>query len=108
MDEFWSVLGLEPTRDSAAIKRAYAEQTKLCHPEEDPEGFLVLQPEKPEAEEPAFLLIGEPGWSLTDRPPLLDEGPNPFADHEAARAFLSPRCLEQPLAWSFTGWHGSG
>ena len=43
MDEFWSVLGLEPTRDSAAIKRAYAEQTKLCHPEEDPEGFLVLR-----------------------------------------------------------------
>ena len=119
MDEFWSVLGLEPTRDSAAIKRAYAEQTKLCHPEEDPEGFLVLrqayqralayaeggaQPEKPEAEEPAFRLPGEPGWSLTDRPPLLDEGPNPFADHEAARAFLSPRCLEQSLAWSFADY----
>ena len=123
MDELWTVLGLEATKDVSAIKRAYAERAKTCHPEEDPEGFMKLrqayqaalayaeggaQPEKPEAEEPAFLLPGEPGWSLTDRPPLLDEGPNPFADHEAARAFLSPRCLEQPLAWSFTGWHGSG
>ena len=117
MDEFWSVLGLEPTRDSAAIKRAYAEQTKLCHPEEDPEGFLVLRqayqqalayaeggapPEKPEAEEPAFRLPGEPGWSLTDRPPLLDEGPNPFADHEAARAFLALYTSKQnkdPKKW---------
>ena len=43
MNGFWSVLGLEPTEDIAAIKRAYAEKTRLCHPEEDPEGFLRLR-----------------------------------------------------------------
>lgn len=30
------ILELEPTRNISAIRRAYA----ICHPEEDPEGFL--------------------------------------------------------------------
>lgn len=38
----WQVLGLEPTADKAAIRHAYAKKTKLCHPEEDPEGFNAL------------------------------------------------------------------
>ena len=33
MEAMWSLLGLEPTRDISAIKRAYASQTKLYHPE---------------------------------------------------------------------------
>ena len=40
MDAIWTALGLEPTKDVSAIKRAYAEKAKTCHPEEDPEGFL--------------------------------------------------------------------
>ena len=43
MSGFWAVLELEPTRDVSAIKRAYAEKAKTCHPEEDPEGFLNLR-----------------------------------------------------------------
>ncbi len=43
MDAIWTVLGLEPTKDVSAIKRAYAEKAKTCHPEEDPEGFLQLR-----------------------------------------------------------------
>lgn len=39
----WSVLGLEPTRDVSAIRRAYARKSRECHPEEDPEGFLRLR-----------------------------------------------------------------
>lgn len=39
---FWSLLGLEPTTDKTAIRHAYAEKTKACHPEEDPEGFDEL------------------------------------------------------------------
>ena len=35
MDELWTVLGLEATKDVSAIKRAYAERAKTCHPEED-------------------------------------------------------------------------
>lgn len=35
----WRVLGLEPTRDLAAIRRAYAAAAKKYHPEEQPEEF---------------------------------------------------------------------
>ena len=40
---FWSVLGLEATRDLAVIKRAYAARLKDCHPEDDPAGFQKLR-----------------------------------------------------------------
>ena len=40
----WQVLGLSgPTADKKAIKRAYAQQVKLYHPEEHPEEFQALQ-----------------------------------------------------------------
>ena len=82
MDELWTTLGLDPTKDVSAIKRAYAEKAKTCHPEEDAEGFLKLRqayqaalayaegregavspPTVPEAAEPE-----DEGWTLTDRP----------------------------------------
>lgn len=40
----WQVLGLSgPTTDKKAIKRAYAQQVKLYHPEDHPEEFQALQ-----------------------------------------------------------------
>ena len=33
----WRVLGLEPTRDLGAIRRAYARAARQYHPEEQPE-----------------------------------------------------------------------
>lgn len=40
----WKVLGLSgPTADKKAIKRAYAQQVKLYHPEDHPEEFQALQ-----------------------------------------------------------------
>ena len=40
----WQVLGLSgPTSDKKAIKRAYAQQVKLYHPEDHPEEFQALQ-----------------------------------------------------------------
>lgn len=39
---FWEILGISPTSDLAAIRHAYAEKTRACHPEEDPEGFDKL------------------------------------------------------------------
>ncbi len=43
MNGYWEILGLEPTRDSAAIRRAYAQKTRTCHPEDNPDGFLKLR-----------------------------------------------------------------
>lgn len=40
---FWKILEIEPTRDISAIRRAYAQKTRSCHPEENPEDFLELR-----------------------------------------------------------------
>lgn len=40
---FWSILGIQPTKNLKDIKRAYAKQSKVYHPEDDPENFQRLQ-----------------------------------------------------------------
>ena len=43
MSEYpWNILGIEPTTDELAIRRAYARQLKQFRPDEDPEGFANL------------------------------------------------------------------
>lgn len=39
----WATLGIEPTLEVKAIKRAYARRLKECHPEEDPENFQQIR-----------------------------------------------------------------
>lgn len=116
MDNIWTVLGLEPTRDVSAIRRAYAQKTKTCHPEENPQDFLKLrkayQAALAYAEKETGSFAGsaadkadmgeaaaqEPdvkksdagedeGWTLLDKLKQEDE-PNPYIDHEAIRSFL--------------------
>lgn len=40
---FWSILGIQPTNNLKDIKRAYAKQSKVYHPEDNPENFQRLQ-----------------------------------------------------------------
>jgi TPR repeat protein len=40
---YWKVLGIAPTDNVLAIKKAYAARSKEVHPEEDPEGFIRLR-----------------------------------------------------------------
>ncbi len=42
MNDIWELLGIEPTDDKKIIRRAYAEQSRLHHPEEEPEYFTAL------------------------------------------------------------------
>ncbi len=42
-DELWAELGIEPTDDAAAIKRAYAHKLKQIDASEDPNAFMRLR-----------------------------------------------------------------
>ena len=113
MGNNWTILGLEPTKDVSAIKRAYAQRALDCHPEEDPEGFLELrkayqaamsyaegeadnfagpyaglEDEKPHSKETDAGEAQDEGWTLADNNPKQETGPNPYTDHEAVRSFL--------------------
>ncbi|CAM3915227.1 J domain-containing protein [Mesobacillus zeae] len=39
----WKILGIAPTDDLSAIKKAYSQKLKLHHPEDDPEGYQRLR-----------------------------------------------------------------
>ncbi len=41
--DIWNVLGINPTDDIGVIKKAYAAKLKVCHPEDDPQGYQRLR-----------------------------------------------------------------
>ena len=42
-DDVWEILGIEPDSDVGAIRDAYSQKIKDCHPEDDPDGFMRLR-----------------------------------------------------------------
>ncbi len=75
----WEVLGLQPTSDRRAIKKAYAVRLKTTHPEDDPLGFQELR----DAYEMALIWAGiedrrasEP-MAARERPPDSAAGSAP-------------------------------
>ena len=115
MDDIWSILGLEATQDISAIKRAYAQKTKTCHPEENLQEFMELRKAyqaalayaendtgntgsftNAAAETLVDITSGsgdddeaeDNGWTLSGNP-KQQIGENPYADHEAIQSFLA-------------------
>lgn len=41
--DFWKVLEIDPTDNISIVKKAYAKNLKLHHPEDDPEGYQTLR-----------------------------------------------------------------
>lgn len=67
--EAFLLLGLEETADKKAVKRAYAQKVKICHPEEDPEGWKRLH----DAYETALGWMGETDAQRMARSRMIKE-----------------------------------
>lgn len=76
---YWSILGIEATADKALIKKAYARQLKLHHPEEDPQGYQQLR----EAFEWAMKRAGDPERSGAGDTREADEWNKPLYEEIA-------------------------
>ncbi len=73
-DSAWRLLGLEPTRDASAIRRAYARRLKLTRPDEDAEGFQALLAARERALAEARTLP-ETERAAEDEPDEAEQGP---------------------------------
>lgn len=68
----WRELGIDPTSDERAIKRAYAQLLKQCRPEDDPEGFQRLREALEQAQALAWQMQEQEAAKLGDDAPVLD------------------------------------
>lgn len=105
----WEVLGIAPTTDKAAIRHAYAQKTRTCHPEEDPEGFdalhkaftaamraarqgpgmAVMEPQPEAAPVPAQPAQQESGWAARSAAAKAARAARRAAEQQAVEQYAS-------------------
>jgi len=83
----WALLGIAPTADAAAIRRAYARKLKLTRPDEDPEGFQRLVRARDAALAEAAM--------MAERPWVEEESER---EHERARVLAAAGRNDGPPA----------
>ncbi|TJZ64483.1 J domain-containing protein [Chitiniphilus eburneus] len=93
----WSLLGLEPTDDLRAVKRAYARLLKGIDAEVDPDGFQQL---RGAYEHACHLAAGMAADNDGDSPPIAEERPAsaPAMPETTALATTSSFLAASPLA----------
>jgi hypothetical protein len=85
----WQVLGIDPTDDASAVKRAYAKRLKAVRPDEDPQGFQQLR----EAYETALAATQEsvaPTTNFASTTPLDFSAPPSYALQQPVTFRLEP------------------
>ena len=109
MEDIWKLLGIAPGSDVTAIKKAYAQQARKYHPEENPEMFLQLrkayqaalnyndspkqqkeapEPEIPHNEAAPESRVEDTGWHIAVVEQEQESEQNPYMEHSARKRFL--------------------
>lgn len=110
----WQVLGIDPTGDIAAIRRAYAIRLKAIDSDRDAEGFAALRAARDEAMALAVALDAEPQARLPvadeqgGDAPAVDDGPRLITPVLALAALPSGTLAARHAAPAPKPWRSAG